>query len=102
MALVNIDSALKQAVSRLDKMSPQEGLDILSYKRNRSIYVMKMDKESVLICERGYKEQRFIVKLDELQKTLRPMFKTEFPRSRKVRMYYVPSPEMRTEERKKL
>jgi hypothetical protein len=102
MALVNIESALKQAVSRLAKMNPPEGLEILSYKRNRGVYLMRKDKESILIRERGYIEKELVVKIDELQKALKPIFKTEFPRSRKVRIYHVISPELQKETRKKL
>jgi hypothetical protein len=102
MALVNIESALKNAVSRLYKMRPPEGLEILSYKRNRSVYLVKKDRESILIRERGYIEQEIVVKMKELQKSLKPIFKTEFPRSRKVRIYHITSPKQQEEERKKL
>lgn len=102
MALVNIESALKQAVTRLAKMNPPEGLEILSYKRNRSIYLMRKDKESVLIRERGYIEKDLVVKIGELQKALKPIFKAEFPRSRKVRIYNIATPEFLGNERKKL
>lgn len=102
MALVNIESALKQAVSRLSRMPPPEGLEILSYKRNRSVYLMRKDEGSILIRERGFVEQELVVGLDELQKKLKPIFKTEFPRSRKVRIYHITNPELLEGARKKL
>jgi hypothetical protein len=102
MALVNIESALKQAVSRLAKMNPPEGLEVLSYKRNRSIYLMRRGKESILIRVQGYVEQELVVKMGELQKKLKSIFKTEFPRSRKVRIYNIVNPELHKGERKKL
>ena len=102
MALVNIDSALKQAVTKLHKMAAPEGLEILSYKRNRSVYLMRKDEGSILIRERGYVEQELVVGLEELQKKLKPIFKTEFPRSRTVRIYHITSPERLEEAKKKL
>jgi hypothetical protein len=42
MALINIDSALKRVLSQVKKLGPNQGLEILSYKRNRGVTLVKL------------------------------------------------------------
>jgi hypothetical protein len=42
MALINIDSALKRILSQVKKLGPNQGLGILSYKRNRGVTLVKL------------------------------------------------------------
>ena len=102
MALHNIESIRKRIVSLLKKLSPPQGVEVLSYKRNRGIVLLLEDHSTVRCRERGYLEQEFCVGLDELEKPLKVMLKREFPRSRKVRLYQLAGPQELDQERKKL
>lgn len=102
MALVNIDSVLLQVVQKLEKLSPPRGIEMLSYKRNRSIAVLLLDDNRVLVCERGYREEEQILDKAGLAKHLRALIKYEFPRSRKVRLYQLENSEELAKDRKKL
>lgn len=102
MALVNIDSVLRQVLQKLEKLSPPRGIELLSYKRNRSIAVLLLEDHSFLVRERGYREEEQVLDKAELAKHLRALIKYEFPRSRKVRLYQIENPGELGKDRKKL
>jgi len=92
MALINIQSAIKQVQQIVRKLDPPQGVEILTYKRNRGITIIKIDEETLSIQERGYEENTFQVDMGGLAKLLKTIAKREFPRSRKVRVYQLDSP----------
>ncbi len=92
MALVNIQSAINRVQQIVRKLEPPQGVELLTYKRNRGITIIKIDEQTVSIQERGYEEQTLLVEIGELGKTLKTITKREFPRSRKVRVYQLDSP----------
>jgi hypothetical protein len=71
---------------RIEKLPVGHYLDIRPYKRNRSVIIVKMEKE-LLIIENGYFKERFLVKPEKLKKVLKTLLRKEFPRSRKIRLY---------------
>ena len=102
MALVNIDSILLSLLQKLAKLQAPQGIELLSYKRNRAIAVLLLENGAILVRERGYREAEFVVGRDELAKHLKPLIRYEFPRSRKIRMSVIKGPEDLDRERKKL
>jgi len=92
MALVNIDSVIRTLLQKLEKLRPPQGIELLSYKRNRSIAVQLLEDNTVLVRERGYREAEQVMKKEGLQKHLKALVKYEFPRSRKVRIYQIEDP----------
>lgn len=74
------------------RLEPPQGVEILTYKRNRGITIIKVDDNTVSIRERGYEEKTFLADINTLAKQLKPIAKREFPRSRKVRVYQLDSP----------
>ncbi len=92
MALVNIESAIKQVLQIVKKLDPPQGVEILTYKRNRGITIIKIDEDTLSVQERGYEESLFQVAMADLGKQLKTIAKREFPRSRKVRVYQLNSP----------
>ena len=102
MALVNIDSVLRSLLQKLEKLNPPQGIELLSYKRNRSIAVLLLDDDKILVRERGYREAEQHVEKDLLSKHLKALIKYEFPRSRKERMYQLDGPLELEKARKKL
>jgi hypothetical protein len=93
MALVNIDSVLPNLLQKLDKLRPPQGMELLSYKRNRSIAVLLCDNGRILVREKGYRLAEHMVEKAKLPRHLKSLIKYEFPRSRKLRMYQIDTPE---------
>jgi len=102
MALINIDTALKRAGEILDKIAPPQGLEILTYKRNRGVGIVKLTEGRFLLREHGYREEENEVGRDELDRRIKAIAKREFPRSRKVRFYQLDGPDALDQPRKKL
>jgi hypothetical protein len=92
MALINIQSAIKQVQQIVRKLEPPQGVEILTYKRNRGITIIKIDEENLSVQERGCQENSYQVTTGQLPKLLKTIAKREFPRSRKVRVYQLDSP----------
>lgn len=56
----------------------------------------------MLVKERGYHEEEWELDRDRLARQLKALSKREFPRSRKVRLYQLDSPDEMEQPRKKL
>lgn len=102
MALVNIESVQKRILDRLKRTPEGEGVEVLSYKRNRGISLIRSGGDSVTVRERGYRQREVTVALSDLPKILKSMMSTEFPRSRKVRLYRLADPGAAGRDMKKL
>ncbi len=102
MALVNIDSVIRSLMQKLERLNPPEGIELLSYKRNRSIAVLLLPDNTFLVRERGYREDEQVIDKAGLQKHLKSLIKYEFPRSRKIRLYQIDNPMDLEKPRKKL
>lgn len=102
MALVNIDSLIRSLLPKLEKLSPPQGIELLSYKRNRSIAVLLLGDNTFLVRERGYREAEQVVDKAGLRKHLKSLIKYEFPRSRKIRLYQIDTDQDLKNPRKKL
>lgn len=93
MALVNIETALNDALRLIRKSPLNGGIEILSYKRNRTVALIRIKPDIITIQERGYRDEETTVDLGELAKKLKPILKREFPQSRKVRFFKFTDPE---------
>ena len=102
MALVNIDSVIRSLMQRLERLKPPEGIELLSYKRNRSIAVLLLPDNNFLVRERGYRDSEQVIDKAGLQKHLKSLIKYEFTRSRKIRLYQIDNPMDLEKPRKKL
>ena len=72
---------------RLKKLPLGHYIDLKTYKRNRTVIIVKIDEKKLLVIEDGYFKDRFIIKSDKLKKLLKTLLKKEFPRSKKIRLY---------------
>ena len=102
MALVNIDSVVRSLLQKLEKLEPPQGIELLSYKRNRSVALLLLENGNILVRERGYRQEEQVVAKEALQKQLKSLLKYEFPRSRKIRLYLIDNPQDLEKDRKKL
>jgi len=87
MALVNIDTILFDVKRYLKDCPVGGGLEILSYKRNRTVAIVVVKEGNFTVIEKGYQEVTLTASSDNLLKKLKPILKREFPRSRKLRLY---------------
>ena len=72
---------------RLKKLPLGHYIDLKTYKRNRTVLIVKVDEKKLLVIEDGYFKDRFLIKSDKLKKLLKILLKKEFPRSKKIRLY---------------
>lgn len=86
MALINVETAIAQALTLLQKCSVGNGVEILSYKRNRFVTMMKISDDSCQLTENGYQQLEVALNFGQLPKMLKTICKREFPRSRKLRL----------------
>ncbi len=63
-----------------------EYLDIRSYKRNRSVLLIKLQNGYRLI-ENGFRKLQMNLTFDELKPVLKTIERIEFPRSHTIRIY---------------
>lgn len=102
MALINISAIRKKTLAVLAQTSPPGGVELLSYKRNRSIALLLQENGEFLVKERGYLDQEVVSNRNGLPRLLKEMIKREFPRSRKVRLIKFQHPEELERERQKI
>ena len=72
---------------RLKKLPHGHYMDLRTYKRNRSVIIVKIDEDNLLVIENGYFKERFQIRTEKLKKLMKTLLKKEFPRSRKIRLY---------------
>ncbi|MDH4204765.1 MAG: hypothetical protein OEV45_04485 [Desulfobacteraceae bacterium] len=72
---------------RLEKLRLGHYIDLKTYKRNRTVIIVKIDEKKLLVIEDGYFKDRFLIKSDKLKQLLKTLLKKEFPRSKKIRLY---------------
>lgn len=102
MALINIDTAIKRVTQIIGRLQPPQGVEILTYKRNRGVSVIREHGDKVVVREWGYVENHFEIDVADLPKRLKSIAKREFPRSRKVRVYQLAGAGEAGQARKKL
>ncbi len=89
MALINIETALRRVMEQLKKVAAGSGVEVLTYKRNRGLTLIKRKDGMFWVRERGYRDEEYIIQEKELLRTVRGILKRECPRSRKVRIYSI-------------
>lgn len=102
MALHNISSAMKKVLNTLKKTPEGHGVEVLSYKRNRGISILREENSMFYVREHGYNEESWHLEEDMLVRILKSAMKREFPRSRKLRIYHLSGVEEMNRPMKKL
>lgn len=102
MALVNIATVATDVKRVLKKIPYPGGIELLSYKRNRGIAILKQEDSTLILRESGYEEQEIVIPSAKLTKELKTMVKREFPRSRKVRLIKISHPDELERKRQKI
>lgn len=89
--MVEKAAVISVVLARLKKCTDGDTLELLTWKRDRSLRVMKGAENTFLVVEDGFVCEEFCVQMGRLPRLLRTIVKREFPRSRKVRMHVVRS-----------
>ena len=79
-------TTLQEVLRRLRKMEAGDSLELLTWKKDRSLLLIKQSGEKVAVVERGFVEEEYLVEFRKLRKLLKTLLKREFPRSHKVRI----------------
>jgi hypothetical protein len=85
--MINKTKIVDTVSERLKRLPVSHHLDLRTYKRNRSVMIVKLAEDELLVIEDGYFKEKFRVKPEKLKKVLNTLLRKEFPRSRKIRLY---------------
>jgi hypothetical protein len=76
-------------MERLKKLPEGHCLDLRTYKRNRSVIIVKNTADEFTVIEDGFSQEKYQIKNDKIRKLLTALLKKEFPRSHKIRLYTI-------------
>ncbi|MGE4291292.1 MAG: hypothetical protein AB7E32_03680 [Desulfovibrio sp.] len=85
--MIDKATALEDLLRRLDKLPERHCLDLRSYKRDRSLLLRRLGPDAFEILEDGFERERHCSDAKGLRRLLKTLFKREFPRSTKLRLY---------------
>lgn len=85
--MIDKSTALETVLEKLQKLPTGHALDLRTYKRNRSILIRKTADNTFDIVQNGYESAEFSTDIKKMRKLLKTLFKKEFPRSTKIRLY---------------
>ena len=85
--MIDKTKIIKAVTEKLKDLHLGHYLDLRTYKRNRSVIIVKKGHEDLLVIEDGHYQERFYLKQEKLKKLLRTLLRKEFPRSNKIRLY---------------
>ncbi len=92
-AMIDKTSAIETVLRKIKKTVIGHGLDLRTYKRDRSVLILRTGDDTFLVVEDGFAKERFSTDLKGLRKILKKLLKIEFPRSNKIRVYEVENDE---------
>ena len=84
--LIDRATAASYVMRRLAKMNVGDSLELLTWKKDRSLMLVKKGEDEFVVFERGFVDEEYRVGLGKLKKSLKMLLKREFPRSHKIRV----------------
>ena len=85
--MIDKATALESVLRKLKKLPVGHCIDLRTYKRNRSLLIIHIKNGDFVVHEDGYETLTHEAGLKSMRKLLKTLFKREFPRSNKIRMY---------------
>ncbi len=85
--MIDKTKIIDTVTERLKNLPIDHYLDLRTYKRNRSVMIVKRNGDELDVIQNGYEFKKYNVKAEKLKKLLKTLLKKEFPRSNKVRLY---------------
>lgn len=89
--MIDKANAISTVMSRAAKLAVGSGMDLRTYKRDRSVVISRVAEDIYEVMEDGFEKNRFEVDEKGLKKILKTLMKREFPRSNKIRVYDIPA-----------
>ena len=87
--MIDKTSAIETIINKLRKIPVGRGLDLRTYKRDRSVIIMRTNEDLFSVIEDGFEKEQFWTDLKGMKKLLKKLLKREFPRSNKIRVYEI-------------
>jgi hypothetical protein len=85
--MIDKEKILDTVTERLENLPVGHYLDLRTYKRNRSVIIVKQSENNLLVIEDGFSKEKFRINSEKLKKLLTTLLRKEFPRSHKIRLY---------------
>ncbi len=89
--MIDMAGAIPAILTKAKKLPVGHGLDLRTFKRDRSVTIRKTGEDSFEVIETGYDHNRFQSDHKGLKRLLKTLLKREFPRSNKIRVYELPA-----------
>jgi len=90
--MIDKTTLIATVLQRAERLEIGHCLDIRTYKRNRSVAIVRTGKDAFRVIEAGFESGQWEdVSSERLKRLLKTLLKKEFPRSHKVRLYTLPS-----------
>jgi hypothetical protein len=86
MGVTDRAAALNDVMRRIERVKSGGFVELQTWKRDRSLLIVRDGHDSVTVHERGFVKTCHRVDSKGLKKLLKVLLKREFPRSRKVRI----------------
>lgn len=87
MGMIDITHFTRMPVERLNKLNNGDRIELLTYKKDRKVVIIKVDADSCDVEEDGFEIKTFSgVEISKLSKLLKQLEHIEFPRSKKFFM----------------
>lgn len=84
MSMIDITHFTKTPVDRLKNLNVGDRIELLTYKKDRMVTIVKEDDQTYLVKEKGFQVKEFsITDKSKLAKLLKQLQQIEFPRSKK-------------------
>jgi len=85
--MIDKEKILDTVTERLKNLPIGHYLDLRTYKRNRSVIIVRQSENNLLVIEDGFFREKFHINSEKLKKLLTTLLRKEFPRSHKIRLY---------------
>lgn len=85
--MIDKANAINTVLERTGKLAIGHGLDLRTYKRDRSVVIVRKTADTFTVMQDGFEKTRHESDHKGLRKLLKTLLKAEFPRSNKIRLY---------------
>lgn len=90
--LFDIKGFTKTPIEKLTKLKVGDKIELLTYKKDRKVIIIKKDLNIYDVIEDGFNNNKFEdISLNQLEKLLKKLQRIEFPRSNKYFLKIIPS-----------
>ncbi len=87
--MLDIAGAIPTIITKLKKLPIGRGLDLRTFKRDRSVAIIRTAEDSYHVTENGFEQATLETNIKGMKKALKTLLKREFPRSNKIRVYEI-------------